>query len=83
MSAVTQGPSAAAGALTGLARALVQQGKLSRVGRCQLERSAVERDGGAVPRPTDLAEADPENMRALGFSYHLAGQSSLAVQTLH
>ncbi|HTT10169.1 MAG TPA: type IV-A pilus assembly ATPase PilB [Burkholderiaceae bacterium] len=28
MSAVTQGPSAAAGALTGLARALVQQGKL-------------------------------------------------------
>ncbi|HJW50529.1 MAG TPA: hypothetical protein VJ501_00845, partial [Burkholderiaceae bacterium] len=28
MSAVTQGPAAAAGALTGLARALVQQGKL-------------------------------------------------------
>ncbi len=28
MSAVTQGPSAAAGALTGLARALVQQGRL-------------------------------------------------------
>ncbi len=42
MSAVTQGPSAAAGALTGLARALVQQGKLRPDRAETLARKAVQ-----------------------------------------
>src|ERR1700732_3928164 len=56
MSAVTQGPSAAAGALTGLARALVQQGRLRPDRAEALARKATQSNKLFVDEPGGSAE---------------------------
>ncbi len=57
MSAVTQGPSAAAGALTGLARALVQQGKLRPDRAETLARKAVQSSTHFIDELVAIADA--------------------------
>jgi type IV pilus assembly protein PilB len=56
MSAVTQGPAAAAGALTGLARALVQQGKLRPDRAETLARKAVSSNTQFIDELTAVAD---------------------------
>lgn len=56
MSAVTQGPAAAAGALTGLARALVQQGKLRPDRAETLARKAVSSSTQFIDELTTVAD---------------------------
>jgi type IV pilus assembly protein PilB len=56
MSAVTQGPAAAAGALTGLARALVQQGKLRPDRAETLARKAVSSNTQFIDELTAIAD---------------------------
>jgi type IV pilus assembly protein PilB len=56
MSAVTQGPSAAAGALTGLARALVQQGRLRPDRAEALARKATQSNSSFIDELAGIAE---------------------------
>src|SRR5512140_1329315 len=88
MSAVTQGPSAAAGALTGLARALVQQGKLRPDRAETLARKAVQANTLFIDELVGSAETTGLNATAVAkfaadtFGHPLLDLASIDVDQL-
>jgi type IV pilus assembly protein PilB len=88
MSAVTQGPAAAAGALTGLARALVQQGKLRPDRAENFARKAAQANTQFIDELVDSAEltglsaASVARFAAETFGHPLLDLSALDLEQL-